>query len=227
MKINVAIPTLLFALTSFSVSAGQGSSVQPKIAAVQQAMARNQQSLSHYQWQQQETISVNGDVKKVTLYQVQFGPNGIVKTAISQNASAGSGRKFGIRDRITQDYENYGKQIASLAQSYAQLNPAELQQLYTQGNVALRSGGGPGVLQLVIHNYVKQGDLVTLTFDRGQKALIGMKVASYLSGPSDAVGIAVQFAKLPDGTNHASTINVNGESKNMTVADVNTNYQRI
>jgi hypothetical protein len=227
MKINIAVAALFLALASFSVGFGQGSTAQQKIAAVQQAMAQNQQSLSHYQWQQQQTVSVNGDVKSVTLYQVQFGPSGIVKTDISQSASAANGRNFGIRHRIAQNYENYGKQLAALAQSYAQLNPTKLQQLYAQGNVALRSGGAPGVLQLVIHNYAKQGDVVTLTFDRAQKAVLSMNATSYLSAPSDGATIAVQFAKLPDGTNHASTISVNGESKGMTIAQTNMNYQRM
>jgi hypothetical protein len=79
---------------------------------------------------------------------------------------------------------------------------------------------------IVISNYVKPGDTVTLTFNRAQKAVISLDVASYLSAPSDAVTIAVQFAKLPDGTNHASTITVNGQSKGLTVQDVNSNYTK-
>lgn len=53
------------------------------------------------------------------------------------------------------------------------------------------------------------------------------QVASYLSDPSDAVTIAVQFAKLPDGTNHVGTIQVNGVSKQLGVAIQNSTYQSI
>lgn len=214
-------------LSSVSSAFAQGSTAQQKLTEIKQTIAQNQQSLSHYVWQQQETVSVNGDVKKQMLYQVQMGPNGKpVKTDISRSASASSGRRFGIRHRITEEYENYAKQIGALAQSYAQPDPGKLQQLFAQGNVAIRSGGEPGVAQIVIHNYVKQGDVVTLTFSRPQKAILGLNVASYLSAPSDAVTIAAQFAKLPDGTNHVSSMNVNGESKNLTVAETNMNYQR-
>jgi hypothetical protein len=102
----------------------------------------------------------------------------------------------------------------------------KLQQLYAQGNVALKSGGAPGLDALVITNYVKQGDSVTITFNRSQKAIMAINVASFLSDPSDVVTIAAQFAKLPDGTSHVSTINVVGQSKNLTVQEVNTNYQK-
>ena len=51
------------------------------------------------------------------------------------------------------------------------------------------------------------------------------QVASYLTDPSDAVTIAVQFAKLPDGTNHVATMQVNGVSKQLGVMTQNSMYQ--
>ena len=60
-----------------------------------------------------------------------------------------------------------------------------------------------------------------------QKAIQSIQVASYLSDPGDAVTIAVQFAKLPDGTNHVATIQVNGVSKQLGVAIQNSTYQSI
>jgi hypothetical protein len=43
--------------------------------------------------------------------------------------------------------------------------------------------------------------------------------------PKDAVTLAVQFAKLPSGTNHVTTTQVDGVSKQMTVAILNSNYR--
>jgi hypothetical protein len=50
-------------------------------------------------------------------------------------------------------------------------------------------------------------------------------VASYLNDPKDAVTISAEFAQLPDGTNHVASTLINGESKQLTVNDVNSNYQ--
>ena len=230
LKASLAGVAFVFAVLTQALvgmpASAQGSSAQTKIAAIEAAVAKNKQMLGQYTWQQQETVSVHGDVKKTALYQVQLGPDGKpTKVDISQSQATHE-RKFGIKHRIAQDYIDYGKQIASLAGSYTAPQPGRIKELYAQGKVTLKSGGATGVDSIVISNYVKPGDTVTLTFNRAQKAVISLDVASYLSAPSDAVTIAVQFAKLPDGTNHASTITVNGQSKGLTVQDVNTNYTK-
>jgi hypothetical protein len=217
--------TLAFTLLPAATSA-QESALKQKVAAIEATVFKNEQMLGQYAWQQQETVSVRGDVKKTALYQVQLGSNGKpVKTVINQSQPSDQ-RKFGIRHRIAQDYIAYGQQVASLAAGYTQLQPSRLKQLYAQGNVSLKSGGAPGLDSIVITDYVKPGDSVTLTFNRAQKAVVSMHIRSYLSGPSDVVTIAAQFAKLPDGTNHVSTVTVNGESMSLTIQEVNLNYQK-
>jgi hypothetical protein len=230
IRARAGLVLAVVAITAFGLftpkAVAAGSDLQAKVTQIKQAIAHNQQSLAQYTWQMEQTISVNGDVKDSQLFQVVLGPDGKpVKAAITQTPSP-SGRQFGIRHRITEDYAAYGKQVASLAQSYAQPDPGKLQQLYAQGNVSVKSGGAPGIVSLVISNYVKQGDSVTLSFSQAQKALLGINVNTYNSGPSDVVTMAVQFAKLPDGTNHVSTATINGQSKNMVVQQQNMNYQK-
>ncbi len=80
-------------------------------------------------------------------------------------------------------------------------------------------------MSLIIKSYLKPNDSVTLVFGQQQKAIQSVQVASYLTAPSDAVTIAVQFAKLPDGTNHVATMQVNGVSKQLGVMTQNSMYQ--
>jgi len=199
--------------------------LQAKVTALKQAIANNKQMIAQYTWQQQETISVKGDVKDQEQYQVQIGPDGKPQKTL-ESAPPAPGRPHGIKHHISDEYKNYGQQIAALAQSYAQPDPGKLQQLYQQGNITLGSAGGPGMIALVIHNYVKQGDAVTIVFNQAQKAIFGMNVATYLSGPSDAVTITAQFGVLGDGTNYVSNLTVNGSSKSLTIQDVNSNFQK-
>jgi hypothetical protein len=214
-------------ILSTSLLVAQASGLQQKVAAIEAAAFKNKQMLGEYTWQQEETVLVNGDVKKIDQYQVQLGPNGKpVKVEISQSSSSSDQRRHGIRHRITQDYIDYGQQIASLAAGYTQPQPGRLKALYAQGAVSLKFGGAPGLDAIVVNGYVKPGDTVTLTFDRAQKAVVAIQVNSYLNGPSDVVTIVARFAKLPDGTSHVSTATVNGQSKNLTVQDVNMNYQK-
>jgi hypothetical protein len=55
---------------------------------------------------------------------------------------------------------------------------------------------------------------------------VSLQVNSYLSDPNDAVTISAQFAQLPDGTNHVATTTINGVSKELTVNEQNSNYQK-
>ena len=48
---------------------------------------------------------------------------------------------------------------------------------------------------------------------------------SYLNDPSDAVKISAQFAKIPGGPNHVSSVLVDGVKKQLTVNMQNSNYQ--
>ena len=89
------------------------------------------------------------------------------------------------------------------------------------------SAGAPEEVRIVVQNYLKQGDSVTIIFNKAQKAIQSLDISSYLSDPSDAVKIAVQFAPLPDGTNHVSNVLVNGVSKELTVEMQNSNYQKL
>jgi len=91
----------------------------------------------------------------------------------------------------------------------------------------LGSGGAPGEIKLLIHNYVKPNDTVTMTFNSANKAVQSLQIASYLNDPKDAVNITAQFARLPDGTNHVANMLVNGVSKELTVNIENSNYQKL
>ncbi|MGC2545218.1 MAG: hypothetical protein WA426_05185, partial [Silvibacterium sp.] len=72
---------------------------------------------------------------------------------------------------------------------------------------------------------IKPNDSVTLVYSRQQKALQSLRVSTYLNDPKDAVTIAAQFAKLPNGINHVSSTQINGVSKQLTVVTQNSNYQ--
>jgi hypothetical protein len=91
----------------------------------------------------------------------------------------------------------------------------------------LQAERGGGAVNLIIKNYVKPGDSVTFTIDPVSKQLQNVRVASYLDDPKDAVTISAGFAQLPDGTNHVANTLINGESKQLTVNNQNSNYQRM
>jgi hypothetical protein len=227
LPMATAVATLfLFALPFHA----QSQELQQRLADIKQASAANKQALAHYTWQEQQTTSIKGEVKKQQIFQVSVGPDGQQqKTQIGGSQAAppsGGGRlKHHIVEKKTAEFKDYGEQIADLAKQYTQPDPGKLQQAFQAGNVSLQSGGGEGVVTLVIKNYVKPNDSVTLIFNKQQKAIQSVRVSTYLDDPKDAVTIAAQFSKLHDGTNHVASTQVNGVSKQLVVVTQNSNYQ--
>ena len=208
----------------------QNPELQQRLGEIKQASAANKAALAHYTWQEQQTTSIKGDVKKQQVFQVSVGPDGQQqKTQIGGSQAApppsGGRLKQHIVEKKTAEFKDYGEQIAEMAKQYTQPDPGRLQAAFQAGNVSLQPGGGEGLLTLVIKNYVKPNDSVTLVFNRQLKAIESIRVASYLDDPKDAVTIAAQFAKLPDGTNHVASTQINGVSKQLTVVTQNSNYQ--
>ncbi len=206
----------------------QNPQMADKLMAIRQAQAANKQKLAQYTWQETETISIKGEVKDTKIYQVQMVNGQQQKTEVSNEQAQSGGRQGRIKERVIdkkkQEYQEYGQQIGALAKQYTTPNPELLMQAKQQGNISLQPGAG--TVSLVIKNYVKQGDSMTMTVSEQTHSPVSVQVNSYLNDPKDAVTISAQFAQLPDGTNHVATTTINGVSKQLTVNDQNSNYQR-
>jgi hypothetical protein len=229
LPITAAAVALLFSASSFH---GQNPELQQRLGEIKTASAANKAALAHYTWQEQQTTSIKGDVKKQQVFQVSVGPDGQQqKTPIGGSQAppppSGGRLKQHVVEKKKAEFQDYGEQIAGLAKQYTQPDPGRLQAAFQAGNVSLQSGGDEGVVTLVIKNYIKPNDQVTLVFNKQQKAIQSIHVSSYLDSPSDGVTIAAEFAKLPDGTNHVTGTQINGVSKQLTVVTQNSNYQPV
>jgi hypothetical protein len=214
------------AIAAVPVAAQNMVTLQQKIAEAQQLILVNKQQLSHYVWQTQETISVNGDVKSEDLYQVAMSPTGAqVRQLVAQPvAPASNGRKHGIKHRMEDNMKAYAQAVVELTKSYTPLDAARVQQLAAQGYVAVRSGGDPNLLAVVIRGYNKIGDSITATFSINPRALVAATVTTYNDGPADPVAIAVRYASLPDGTHYPATTTINAPAMGLQIADQNLNF---
>jgi hypothetical protein len=230
---SIALASLLIpgVFAGFVVTANaQGPELQQRVAEIKAESAQNKQSLMSYNWTEQVTISLKGEVKKVQHYQVRLGPDGKPqKTSLDppDDAAPSGGRlKRHVVEKKTEEYTDYAESMKALAQQYVPPDGALLQQAYANGNITLGTApGNPNVMQLVIHNYLKPQDSMTLVFDRAQKALLSMQIATYIDDPKDAMTLSVQFSKLPDGTNHVAGVDMNGVSKQLNIATQNSGYQ--
>jgi hypothetical protein len=224
----LALPGLFLLL----VADAQTPQAQQQIQELRQAMATNEAALLQFTWREQQSVLLKGELKEEELFQVRLGPDGaVVRTPLGPQAEPSVGHEHGLRGHIkekkTEEFQDYAEQIAALAHSYTQPQPGRIRELYQQGNVMLGSAGAPGLIQLTIHGYIKPGDVVTLVFNGQQKQIVSAEVSSYLNDPGDAVKISAQYAPIPGGPNHVSQMVINGESKQLTVQIQNSDYHRI
>ena len=231
--LRTTLPVLLVILAGavfIPAANGQNPELQQHVADVQQSMAKNKQALVQYTWNEQVTISLKGEEKKQEHFQVRLGPDfKPEKTSLDPPAEPPSGGRLKkhVIAKKTEEYKEYADQMKALAQQYVPPDGALLQQAYAQGNISLGSTGAPNELQLVIHNYLKPQDSMTLVFDKAQKELLRIQIASYMDDPKDAMNLTVQFSRLPDGTNHVSNLVIDGVSKQLNIAVQNVNYQHV
>ena len=207
----------------------QNPQVEEKLMAIHQAQVANKQKLAQYTWQETETISIKGEVKDTKIYQVTVVNGQQQKNLLNNEKAQAGGREGRIKERIiekkTEEYEQYGQQIGALAKQYTAPSPEALMQAKQAGNISIQPGAG--TVNLIIKNYVKSGDSMTMTISELTHAPVSVQVNSYLNDPKDAVTINAQFAQLPDGTNHVATTTIDGVSKQLTVSEQNSNYQRL
>ena len=240
MKLDLRYSWALYSLVVGALALGatlppsraQNPEMQQKIAEVKEAAARNKQLLGQYTWVEQVTISLKGEEKKQEHFQVRLGPDGKPQKQSLDPAAAPpehEGRlKKHIIEKKTEEYKDYANQIKALIQQYVPPDKDMLQQAYQAGNVMFGpQPNAPGQYRAVISNYIKQGDNMTLVMDKTQKDVVSLTIATYLNDPSDAVSVSVQFSGIPGGPNHVSAETINGESKHLTVAIQNSNYQHL
>ena len=229
IALGLLFAVLSVVLTACAASVAQNPEMEEKLMAIHQAQVANKQRLAQYTWQETETISIKGEVKDTKIYQVQMVNGQQQKTLVNNQSAQSEGREGRIKERIvekkTEEYEQYGQEIGALAKQYTTPNPEALMQAKQQGNLSLVPAAG--TVSLVIKNYVKPGDSVTMTINDQTHSPASVQVNSYLNDPKDAVMINAQFEKLPDGTNHVATTTIDGVSKQLTVNEQNSNYRRL
>jgi hypothetical protein len=209
----------------------QNPELQQRVTEVKEAMARNKQSLASYSWNELITISLKGEQKKQEHFQVRLGPDGKnqkVSLDPPPDPPSGGRLKQHVVAKKKEEYKEYADSMKALAQQYVPPDGQLLQQAFAQGNIMMGPvAGSSSAIQLVIKNYLKPQDSMTLVFDRTQKALLSLQIASYMDDPKDAMNLTVRFSRLPDGTNHVDGIVMDGVSKQLNIATQNSNYTHV
>jgi hypothetical protein len=235
MKTNLRQLFLMVGLLFLS-STGPASSQDPKqvlqekVAAFKQSMAANNAALRQYSWTEKTQLSLKGEVKSTKDELCRYGPDGQVqKTLLSTPPE--KKEKRGLKGKVAKkkkdEMQDYMEQVVSLIQKYVPPPPELIKADIAGGNSSF-SPQGPGAIQLQFKNFVKNGDLVSVTLDTAAKLIRQLKVDTYLEdAEKDKVGLTVDFQTLPDGTSYAAKKNLDVAAKKIVVNITAGNYQKL
>ena len=215
--------------------AAQNADLQQRVADLKEFSAKNKEELKQYTWLERVTISLKGQERKQERFQVRLGADGKpVKTPLDTPAAAqdSAGRGGRLRERVVEkkkeEFKEYADQMKALAERYIPPDKDAIQDAYSKGNISMEPiAEAPNRVKLVVQNYVKPHDSMTLVIDKAEKRLASINIVSYLDDPSDIMKLTVQFGRLPDGPNHVDSATMEGVSKQLTVATQNSDYHKL
>jgi hypothetical protein len=164
-----------------------------------------------------------------------YGADGkVAKTPIgqpaAQPAAPSRGRGGRLKERVVEkkkdEMTEYMERAAALIHHYVPPNPDLIQIAKDAGRIAVNPQPG-GTVRLVISQYLKASDSLTIDLDPATNRLIALGVNSYLDTQEDAVILAVQMNTLPDGALYAAQTTLDAKAKNIRVVIQNAGHRPV
>ena len=213
---------------------------QDQVAALKQAVQQGLVAARKYEWVETTTISLKGEEKSKKQNRCYYGADGKVqKVALDQPAPPAQdqgggrgGRRGGgrIKEQIVEnkkdEMKEYMEKAAALIHAYVPPNPQQIQAAKDAGRIAVDQQAG-GTVRLVISQYLKPGDTLSIDLDPKANTLLGLGVTSYLDTKDDVVTLAVQMSTLPDGALYAGQTTLEAKAKNITVVIQNSGHRPV
>jgi hypothetical protein len=138
--------------------------------------------------------------------------------------------KRGVRGKVVANKkEEIGdsmKEAIALVKSYVPPDAARIQAAKDAGKVAVNPPDPQGRVQMVIKDYLKAGDSLTIDLNAAANTLAGLTVASFTDKEKNAVGLKVSFGALADGAIYPANIALDVKEQNMNVAITNSGYKK-
>ena len=214
-----------------------GGGAQDQVAALKQSMQQGLAKIRQYEWVETTIISLKGEEKARKQNRCYYGADGKVQKvsldqakAPEQAPSGRGGRRGGgkLKEQILEnkkdEMKEYMEQAAALIHSYVPPDPTKIQTAKDAGRIATNPQA-PGKVRLVISQYLKAGDSLTLDLDPAANRLTGLGVNTFIDKPGEPVTLAVQMNALADGALYAAQTMLEAKAKNITVVIQNSGHR--
>jgi hypothetical protein len=202
------------------------------VAAIKQSLGKSAAALKQYQWVETTVVSIKGEEKSKTQNNCFYGADGKVqKTPVAAAPAEDSKKKRGLRGKIVEnkkeEISESMKEAVALVKQYVPPDPAHIQAAKDTGRLSVTPPDAKGMVAVVIKDYLKVGDSLTITVNAATDTISGLTVATFTDSAKDAVGLKVSWGSFPDGTVYAAAIHLDVASQNLAVAIENTGYKKL
>jgi len=211
---------------------GQQTAATDHVTAIKESLQRSLQALHGYTWVETTVISIKGEEKSRSESSCSYSADGqVVKTPIPGQSPDESKKPRGLRGRIAAekkaDITESMQEAIALVKQYVPPDAARIQAAKESGNLSVVPPDDRGDVQLIIKDYLKPGDTLTLDANVATNRLSGMAVSSFTDTAKDAIGLEVSFGTFDDGTIYPATTDLTVASENLEVAISNTGYEKL
>jgi len=205
-------------------------------AAIKESLQKSMAALRQYQWVEATAVSIKGEEKSRTENNCYYGADGKVqKTPLAAPDSAPARedkrKSRGVKGRVVEnkkeEMSDATKEAVALVKQYVPPDPARIQTAREAGRVTVTPPDPAGQVRLVIKDYLKPGDSLTLDANAATDRISGVTVATFTDKAKDAVGLKVTFGVLADGTVYPANIQLDVAAQNLGVAIENSGYKKV
>jgi hypothetical protein len=216
---SVQFKCALSAFLTLVITAG-GVSAQQQSAALISGMAANSKQLKQYTFKQRTETYHKGQLKKARIEEIHYNAGGErVSIPLDDQKEEPESRRRGPGSRIVarkmeqeqEKMKEYIERLTALTSRYVASDPEKLQAAFSRAEVT--TGGGSSQVRIVMRDYVKRRDIMTMTFDSATKRLLKTEVTTSLD--EDAVSIALAFDQVREGPTYPGKTVIKADEKQL------------
>jgi hypothetical protein len=197
--------------------------------AVKESFQQSMAALRQYQWIETTVVSLKGEEKSRTQNNCSYGADGKVQKA-PLAPPAEVEKKKGLRGRAVEkkkeEISDAAKEALALVKQYVPPDPARIEAAKTAGRAMASTPDPAGVVRLVIKDYLKAGDSITMEVNGATDRVSGLTIATFTE-KKEPVGLKVAFGAMADGTIHPARIQLEVPAQSLTVGIENSNYKKV
>lgn len=199
---------------------------QPDAARIRAALTENQQALQKYIWQSRVQVEVDGEEKKVDLFQVRYNLAGqLERTRLGGSAQDQKEPRGPLRKRVVKGRQADAAEFAQSVkdQLHAYMSPVTFGKIVD--NAFMRMDDDTVTLRA--QNVRTKGDTVEVALVKATRQPMSMRIESTVD--DEPVKVEVTFQKLADGPNYPARQIVDTQlgSKRLQITTENFDYSKL